>query len=318
MSDIESFSRVAGYLYEVKVSPSGNTAKAGSCFFVHTDLDAYLVTAQHVAKNCSLNTKITYNLKDYNHVTYNLKDIIQDKSKLNWTVHPEADVAVVLLDSIIARKNMPVFPIEYIESKLEAPKREDEVTVFGFPLNLGVRKKFSAISKTSKPSSGLIELKRPDGQMNIFYLLDDPGVRGFSGGPVIQLYPSIGGITISSDVKKFNRIIGLVHGSIGDINTGGGFTAIVPSRYIVETINMATGFTGIFKYYYPNGELWSEVEYQNGSPYSVINNYNSLSQEQDKGTLKKGNGTRIIYDENSQIIIVISYKNGIVVSTEYK
>lgn len=320
MDDIKSFSRAAGYLYEETVINNQKTSKTGSCFFVYSDFDAYLVTAEHVAKNCTLDTKITYSLDDYSPITYKLSEIVSDKTKLNWSIHPNADVAVILLDSEKSQIKMPVYPIEFIKSNLAAPKREKEVTVFGFPLSIGVIKTFSVISKTSKPSSGLIELPRFDnGKWSFFYLLDDQSVSGFSGGPVIQLMPEIGGAKFNLDKNKdINKIVGLVHGSINDPKAGGGFSVITPSYYILETIKSAPGYSGIHTYKYSDGKIWSEVEYLNGNPNTVISNYDINGNIQEKGSLKNGNGSRFIYDEKGKLIEVKHYINGLFQFSEIK
>ena len=72
---------------------------------------------------------------------------------------------------------------------------------------------------------------------SVFFLLDDPSISGFSGSPVFELPTQLVVGTTQTFVNAY-RLMGLVHGSIGD-KTGGGFAAIVPSKYIVETIKMA-------------------------------------------------------------------------------
>lgn len=286
-------------------------AKTGTCFFIYTDTDFYLVTADHVAKSTTFNTKIIINSHDDKPLINNLKDLIFDKTKLNWVSHSHADVAVVQLDrGLIKNKIIDNFiDFEAINYKLEAPFREREVTIYGYPLGLGIGKNISPITKTSKPSSGLIELPRSDtNNLSTFFLLDDLSISGFSGGPVFELPQQIGS---GKDALWVNvhRIVGLVHGSIAD-NKGGGFAAIVPSKYIYETIENAPGLSDTILIKYDNGNPWTKRDYKNGLPWHVYYNLKENGEEQDMGTLVNGNGTLNIYDSKGKLIFISTYKDG--------
>ncbi|MCK4560319.1 MAG: trypsin-like serine protease [Calditrichia bacterium] len=149
-----------------------------------TDVDNYLVTAAHVAKKTSLNTDIVIKSKDDTPQKFKLQKIVMNKDTLSWTEHPNADVAAIQLDrSNIPEEIMKIsLPFGFIFHQLKAPFREREVTVFGYPMSLGIGKKISPITKTLKPSSGLIDLLYGTNSQSTFYLLDDPGVSGFSSG----------------------------------------------------------------------------------------------------------------------------------------
>lgn len=334
-SEIEKFLGAVGFIKDTKILKEkidsvdyevwlkhGNKLfpktydQTGTCFFVHTEFDLYLVTANHVANFTTKNTMITISSTNDVPLTFKLGDIIKDKTKLNWTSHPKADVSVIELDSISIFKGLKgcYVPFDMINHNLEAPFREREVTAYGYPLSLGVGQKFSSITKTSKPSSSLIELERFDNKVKtIFFLLDDPSVSGFSGGPVFELPQEIG----SGKNKIFvqvNRIVGLVHGSIS--NRGGGFAAIVPSVYIKETIENAPGYNGEFKFKYPSGELWSVWIYKNGVPWTVISNYTVDGIKQEKGTLFEGTGTLYIYDKDGKLIQIKTYDKGHLIDTK--
>lgn len=339
LTDKQSFSILAGFLqetvtdtvlingitYEILLK-NGNkviqktSKKTGTCFFVYRNLDVYLITAEHVARNCSFNTLLAINTSDNKPYVTKLIDIAKDKNKLDWNFHPHADVAVLYLGIGKNLDRLPLIPIEMILSEFRAPKRETQLTVFGFPLSLGIGKEISAISKTSQPSSQFIETNRFDnGKLSTFYLLDDQSVSGFSGGPVINLLPEIGGVKFDLDKNPdINKVVGLVHGSIDDKKSGGGFAAIVPSKYIVETIESSERFNGVYKFKYENEKIWSEVKYKNGNPFTVISNFKQSGRLQEKGTLKNGNGTRYIYDEKGRLISIIHYQNGRIVKTEKK
>jgi len=294
-------------------------ANSGTAFFVYKDLDLYLVTAEHVAKHTTENTIIRISKQDGTTNQLQLKDIVDDNN-LKWTIHPISDVAVIRLDltklDTAYNSIVPVF-FEIIDFKLEAPLRTREVTVYGFPLRLGISGKITPITKTSKPSSGIIEHQRFDNKkIAPFFLLDDPSVSGFSGGPVFELPQEF----VKSDNTNLYiiayRLMGLVHGTISkDV---GGFTAIVPANQIKETIELAPGYNGKFTFYYPTGEFWSERIYKNGTPWTVLSNLDVNGKIQDKGTLMDGKGTLKTYDEMSKLVEVKYYENGILVKIDKK
>ena len=62
------------------------------------------------------------------------------------------------------------------------------MATIGFPLELGVKDKFSPIFKIAHPVSGLFRQPRFDNNIEAsFFILDDPSVAGFSGAPVFEL-----------------------------------------------------------------------------------------------------------------------------------
>ena len=65
------------------------------------------------------------------------------------------------------------------------------------------------------------------------------------------------------------------------------------------------------KYYFPNGQLWIEQEYKNGLRWNVIANYDGKGNKRNAGTLKNGNGTVILYNEDGTVSETLTYKNGI-------
>jgi hypothetical protein len=101
-------------------------------------------------------------------------------------------------------------------------------------LSLGLSGKYSPITKSSKAASNLFKYKRFDKNIETtFLVLDEPSVQGFSGAPVYALSAvDFGGVGLG--VGQF-ACIGLVHGTLPD-NTGGKFAAIVPSYFIIQTI----------------------------------------------------------------------------------
>jgi len=300
------------------------TREIGTGFFVAKDNDVYLVTASHVARTTGINTFITISSSKNEPVRVPLKELIEptqiNTDKISWTTHPTADVSVLHLDAskairLIGRR---FIPYDWIYSKLEAPSRQIDLYVYGFPLGLGVenQKIVSPISKKYSSASDLVELPRFDNKISsTFFLIDDPSIQGMSGGPVISLPQNF---WIGNDIVNFDKfsVFGLVHGVIS--NGGGGYGAIVPSSYIFETIDLAPGFNGVYTYKYSNGKLWSEVLYKNGLPWTVLSNFDISGKPQEKGSLLNGNGTRYVYDEKGALISKFIYENGIETLDELK
>ncbi|MDH4081268.1 MAG: serine protease [Nitrospira sp.] len=215
----------------------------GTGFFVSSTAP-YLVTASHVAAFLKAGSKITFRAKGDTPVSVSLTELTAGVSQLQWQLHPEADVAVLRLT--LTAQTAPLMQgrflgLEMIDSAETAPVRERTVTVMGFPLRLGTTGRFSPITSDGKPASGLLRILRADNKKEAtFFLLDKPSIGGFSGGPVYLLsapYAS-GGALVFTDVSAPPKVVGLVHGTISD-NTGGKLAAIVPSRFIHETIASA-------------------------------------------------------------------------------
>ena len=278
---------------------------SGTGFFIVHNKVWYLITAQHVAEKLKINPTVTFS--DNSNLPFKINLIqLQGSDSLAWIFHPNADVAVLPLfpSSILTNhfKNLLVIPSTLFGDSVLSPKRYSEILAYGFPLRLGIEKHFSPISLSSHVGSGFIDIRRPDnGILSTFFLLDAPSIPGISGGPVFSV-PSI------FNNGKF-RLEGLVHGVITD-QTGGKLAAIVPSKFIMETIKMFTGFNGIITIKYPNNNKWSSRKYENGRLLEVFYNYTSDGKEQDKGSLKNGNGTLNYYDLMGKLISIETYKEG--------
>lgn len=68
---------------------------------------------------------------------------------------------------------------------------------------------------------------------------------------------------------------------------------------------------GLRRYYYPTGKIWIEQQMKNGQPWTVIANYDTSGKKRDAGTLKEGNGTVILYNDNGAIREILKYINGV-------
>lgn len=84
------------------------------------------------------------------------------------------------------------------------------------------------------------------------------------------------------------------------------------SGIIAEEVNFSHGeFDGIQRYFYPNGKVWIEKIYKAGKPWTVIANYDAAGKKRNPGTLKNGNGTLILYDEDGSVRETVNYVNGV-------
>ena len=67
---------------------------------------------------------------------------------------------------------------------------------------------------------------------------------------------------------------------------------------------------GHTKYYHSNGKFWAEWVYREGKPWTVISNFNSKGEPQEKGTLLEGNGTFYSYHDNDLLQFIRHYQDG--------
>ena len=211
----------------------------GTGFFVRKGSQIYLITAEHVAKDLKHEVKVTVHGAGDKPLTYDMKDLTGIGNERAWYFHSEADVALLPLKPSQEFKGIVnvLEPNLLLAGENEFSKYANRVlTTVGFPLALGLGGRFSPITKSSKAASSLLRYNYTRSGKKIettFLILDDPSVQGFSGGPVYALSEvSLGGIAFGTG--QF-ACVGLVHGTLPD-NTGGKFAAIVPSYFIIQTI----------------------------------------------------------------------------------
>ena len=234
---------VQGETYEVLLRKPGTNQiqpkllkKEGTGTLVVKGEDLYLVTAAHVAKDTLLDSEIIMKVAGDRPQVIPITQLVSGNDQLNWIVHPTADLAALQLDpnaEVISTLRIHFLSAEVLESKRKAPNRLQPVTIVGFPLGLGTEGNFSPISQQSKTVSGLLTLPRLDIQQSqVFFLLDNPSIGGFSGAPVLELP----GVYIAKNAIKRNRDlrwVGVVHGTTGD-NTGGKLAVITPAALVLE------------------------------------------------------------------------------------
>lgn len=69
-------------------------------------------------------------------------------------------------------------------------------------------------------------------------------------------------------------------------------------------------------FYFQNGNKWSELVYEKGKLINVLYNYDINGMSKEKGSLKDGNGTLYIYNEEGELIEIEHYKKGKLKHTE--
>lgn len=213
-----------------------NLSSSGTGFFVSNGPNLYIVTASHVANRIPFVAKATLYGPNDKPLTYDLSELAGVQAT-KWTSHKEADIAVLPI-SPPENFRAAIRAVSYnqLATKNVAPDLDIFLTTVGFPLELGVKGKFSPIVKVAHPASALFRHARFDNNIEAsFFILDDPSVAGFSGAPVFKL-PSVKVGAMSSGQGAF-ECVGIVHGTFND-PTGGKFAAILPAFYIAETIRM--------------------------------------------------------------------------------
>jgi hypothetical protein len=214
--------------------------QSGTGFLVTDGTRLYLVTAAHVAKAMGASSLVTLAGPNDTPETIPLDDLSGGPGQ-TWFQHASADVAVLVLkpsQQTVQRYLQGRFlPFEVFGAADAPPPRETQLTVIGFPKGLGVKGRFSPLTLQTLPASGLLSMKRFDVPIDTdFFMLQNPSTGGYSGAPVIDVSRYVmGAATITGEGT---RVFGLVHGTISD-DTGGKLAAVVPARFIVETLRAA-------------------------------------------------------------------------------
>lgn len=59
--------------------------------------------------------------------------------------------------------------------------------------------------------------------------------------------------------------------------------------------------------HFDNGQIWTERLYHKGKLWEVFSNFNMQGVAMNKGTLREGNGTLLLYDESAKLIAEENY-----------
>ena len=217
----------------IRTPQGADKESIGTGIFISKQNKAYLVTAEHVARETTNTTYIIYCDSQNNPIKRNLNRL---NHSLSWQYHNEADICCLEIDinNNFDLLNGRCFPFDHIETDVGRISRDIELTCVGFPHGLGVSGKFSPFTFRSYFSSSVIHLLRFDTKTpSEFLCLEDPSVGGYSGGPVFDLgYQIVGAMTTTKDKT---RLYGLMHGTISD-DTGGKIAAVTPIHYLEDLI----------------------------------------------------------------------------------
>lgn len=206
--------------------------ESGTGFFVSSSNSLFLVTAAHIAKSMHETSEAILRGDKDVPLKVNLSDLFGIATSQHWIFNTNADVAIHILlpsqDTFDKFLQKRFLPISILESGKTAPSRETPLTVMGFALGFGTEGNFSPITQQTRAASGLVNF-----QGQTFFLLENPSIQGFSGGPCfdVSVY-QLGAMTSTGGGTK---CYGLVSGTLPD-DTGGKMAAIVPSFQIVELI----------------------------------------------------------------------------------
>lgn len=214
-------------------TPDGPDSEiVGTGIFIAKEEKVYLVTAEHVAKDTSINSYIVYCDNLSNPLT---RKLIQLNPFLAWKTHSTADIACMEIDcannvDLIKNRCLPYDHLNFSDNV----SRDNELTCVGFPNGMGALGKFTPFTFRSFFASNTILLRRFDNHnLCNFFCLENPSVGGYSGGPVFDLgYRIVGSMTTTTGDT---RLYGIIHGTITDA-TGGKIAAVTPIAYLKDLI----------------------------------------------------------------------------------
>lgn len=210
--------------------PKTRTVTGTGLIVVSSDL-CYLVTAKHVATNMTPQCEVVMGGERKEPLRFRLAQITGQPG-IRWFHHTNADVSVYPLPTTTTEglKSLErrALPLALLESGTNVPSRDIHVTALGFPLGIGAEGEFLPLSRESKVASGMLN----DGK-SLFFLLQDPSVSGYSGGPVVESGdPRVLG---QAFVTGGTRCWGFVAATFGD-ESGGKMCKVVPSFYAVGLV----------------------------------------------------------------------------------
>jgi hypothetical protein len=223
-----------------KIGEDGQVRRpTGSGFFIINGAALLLVTAEHVARGLTGGALAVIQGPDGKGLEISLDRLAGARS--SWRYHQTADLAVLCIST--AQASNPILkgrflPVNMIRSEASAPSRAITLTVFGFPLALGITGEFSPISRETRPASGLITTNRGDTKTPaVFFVTQDPSIGGFSGAPVFDtgLPYSTSDAAIQIDGRPI-QIVGVAHGTVPD-DTGGKLGLITPAHLLAELLS---------------------------------------------------------------------------------
>jgi len=219
----------------LRTPASGGGERVGTgIFIIKNNSEPYILTATHVANGCDASTSVVISDASSNGQSFDLGLL---NSSQAWIHHPVADISVLRVEpdpSILPHLTGRFFPAEQLNPTTNPPSRDAFLTAVGFPHGLGAIGRFSPFTFRSHASSSLVTLARFDiGTPCDFFILENPAVGGYSGGPVFDLgYIIVGAMTTNTGPTVCH---GIIHGTISD-DTGGKIAAVTPCSYVSDLI----------------------------------------------------------------------------------
>jgi hypothetical protein len=212
----------------------GEIANTGTGFLLTSENIYYLVTAKHVADSLRIATsEIIFRDSDQTSIKLKLIDFLA--KPIIREFNDKSDFFILKLEPFDSKSleilKKSSFDINILANNRESIDRRIDVLVMGYPIF--DRENFSPITFKSYLSSSLINIKLENMPKSFLcYLLENPSMAGFSGGPVFVGVKDR--TTISLDKTL---IIGIVTGTTYD-KTGGKFAIITPAFHLLDLVNI--------------------------------------------------------------------------------
>jgi hypothetical protein len=318
------------------------TTSIGTGFLVHKSGSIYVITCYHVIKDLVTDKKEANKYRterDKNRVTF-LIGINTANGKVYGIIDSvksseESDIGVMFfngkcfnfnkIDSIKINMNQIAIDIKGKEKEDKSPilkhyisedtiiKPGMSVFSFGYPLNMGST---IHINNPILRAGTIAQDVNEDGT----FLVDMISQHGNSGSPLYMLENSI----LIGMVKQIKNDYIDAYTKEGVLLAtypyNAGFTYCVSIKTILEFLNICLNFApienGIYSYRYKNGMVKSRTEYKDGKTWNAVSAFDLRGNALDKGTLREGNGTLKIYDENGKAEEIEYYKNGKLIKKE--
>jgi len=211
---------------------NGKIQHTGSGFLLTSNDQYFLITAKHVADFLRKESSEIF-FRGTNQVAqgFKLKDFTSKDLVAGF--NGESDFFILKLETLDTTK-LNILKRSSLDAKVLANNRESidrnaDVLVMGYPIC--DYDHFSPITFKSYFSSALMNIKIESlWKPCLCYLLENPSMEGFSGGPVF-----IGVKDRSFVLGNKTLIAGIVTGTKFD-STGGKFAVITPSFYLLDLI----------------------------------------------------------------------------------
>jgi len=215
----------------IRIPLEDGKEETGTAIFIEKNMEPYLLTAAHIAKN--INDKTYIILSDTKGTpTRILLNILLGGG--TFSTHTQADLAkvkIILNQDNTSYLQNRCFPYNQIDVSDNSISKDVELTAIGFPLGLGITgTKFSPLTFRTYVASPSITLPRFDNKtISDFIILELPSMGGYSGAPLFDLGYLISGAMTTR--KEKTVLHGIIHGTISD-PTGGKLAAITPCKYL--------------------------------------------------------------------------------------